>query len=65
MRVAVDVDRCIGAGQCALIAPDTFDQDDDGLVILLREGVTEPSAVESAREAANVCPARVITVDAG
>ncbi|WP_179201447.1 ferredoxin, partial [Streptomyces scabiei] len=26
MDIAIDHDRCIGAGQCALIAPEVFDQ---------------------------------------
>lgn len=36
MNVTIDEDKCCGAGQCVLIAPDVFDQrDDDGIVILL------------------------------
>jgi ferredoxin len=35
MRFTVDRDRCIGAGNCVMNAPDLFDQDDDGLVVLL------------------------------
>ena len=63
MRVRVNTDRCIGSGQCAVIAPAVFDQDDDGTVVLLHEpvGADHEAAV---REAANVCPARVITLDA-
>ena len=34
-KVHVDHDLCIGAGQCVLVAPQIFDQDDKGLVILL------------------------------
>lgn len=30
--LAVDRERCIGAGQCVLTAPELFDQDDEGLV---------------------------------
>ena len=29
MRVIVDKELCIGAGQCVVTAPDVFDQDDD------------------------------------
>ncbi|MEU5421572.1 ferredoxin, partial [Streptomyces sp. NPDC020667] len=35
MRVTADRTVCIGAGLCALTAPDVFDQDDDGLVTVL------------------------------
>jgi len=32
MRVTVDQDRCIAAGQCVAAAPDVFDQrDEDGM----------------------------------
>ncbi|MFE4059271.1 ferredoxin, partial [Streptomyces sp. NPDC059096] len=37
MRVTVDQESCVGAGQCVLNAPDVFDQDDDGFVVLLNE----------------------------
>ena len=62
MIVEADRDRCIGAGQCVLAAPDLFDQDEDeGLVVLL---VPEPAAglEPAARAAAAACPASVITV---
>ncbi|WP_189821382.1 ferredoxin [Streptomyces finlayi] len=35
MRIAIDTDVCIGAGQCVLSAPDTFTQDDEGFSELL------------------------------
>ncbi|MFF0739547.1 ferredoxin [Streptomyces sp. NPDC004111] len=63
-EVRVDRDRCIGAGMCALTAPDVFDQDiEDGLVLLLRTRLphTDPE-LEAAREAAGMCPAEAISV---
>lgn len=62
MRVTVDKDLCIGAGQCVVTAPDVFDQDDDGIVELLTDTPSDGDA-ESVRDAAHVCPARVITVE--
>ena len=62
MRITVDVERCCGAGQCVLSAPDVFDQnDDDGRVVVL---VPEPSANRHAdvRQAVKLCPARAIVV---
>lgn len=60
MHVSVDVDKCCGAGQCVLAAPDVFDQsDEDGTVILLDP--TPAEALHTAvREAARVCPAVAI-----
>jgi ferredoxin len=61
-KVHVDEDLCIGAGQCVLVAPQIFDQDDRGLVILL--DATPPSALhEAARKAARLCPAKAITIE--
>ena len=59
MRVGVDHDRCIGAGNCALVAPAVFDQDEEAVVVLLAESPPESqrAAVEQAVER---CPAAVI-----
>jgi ferredoxin len=60
MRVSIDEDGCIGAGQCVLAAPDVFDQrDEDGIVVLLNETPT-PELHDVTREAALLCPALVI-----
>ena len=61
-KVHVDEDLCIGAGQCVLVAPRIFDQDDRGLVILL-DATPPPALHEAARKAAKLCPARAITIE--
>lgn len=61
MRISVDTDRCVGAGQCVLSAPDVFDQDDMGIVLVLAEPADEP-AWEAARQAGVICPSQAITV---
>ncbi len=63
MGISVQKDACVGAGQCALVAPDVFDQDDDGIVLLLQED-PEGSDLDAATKAARLCPARAITVTA-
>lgn len=62
MKVRVDREACIGAGQCALVAGSIFDQDDEGLVILLNETPGEDSQV-MARKAATLCPAKAISIE--
>lgn len=62
VRVNVDTEACIGAGQCALVAPEVFDQDDDGIVMLLNAAPSEREH-PATRRAAALCPARVIVVD--
>ncbi|WP_020389713.1 ferredoxin [Kribbella catacumbae] len=61
MKIEVTRSTCVGAGQCVLVADDLFDQDDDGLVVLIEEDPGE-DRVESARLAASLCPARAIQV---
>lgn len=61
MAVIVQRDACVGAGQCALVAPEVFDQDDDGIVLLLRQE-PEGADLDAATKAARLCPARAITL---
>ncbi|MEV4994704.1 ferredoxin [Streptomyces niveus] len=60
MRVIIDADVCVGAGQCVLAAPEVFDQrDEDGIVVLLLEN--PPARLEEDTEhAALLCPALAI-----
>lgn len=61
MRVTIDTDVCIGAGQCVLTAPKVFTQDDDGFSELL-PGSEEEVGDPMLREAARACPVRAITL---
>ncbi|MEV8539627.1 ferredoxin [Streptomyces sp. NPDC051572] len=60
MRVTVDQEMCVSAGQCATLAGKVFDQrEEDGVVVLLDE--RPPADLEEAvRDAAAVCPVRAI-----
>ena len=60
MKVRVDHEKCVAAGQCVLAAAAVFDQDvNDGVVILLND---EPSADQhdAVRLAAQMCPSSAI-----
>ncbi|MFD8366893.1 ferredoxin [Streptomyces hygroscopicus] len=48
MRVTVDQPRCVASGQCVFAAPDIFDQDDEGTVVVL-EAAPAPTAVPTSR----------------
>ncbi|MTD59337.1 ferredoxin [Amycolatopsis pithecellobii] len=61
MRIVADKDVCVGAGQCVLTDPATFDQsEDDGVVILLNE---QPADEQKAREAVQICPSMALTIE--
>ena len=62
MRVFVDVEKCCGAGQCVMLAPKVFDQQDNGVVVLLDEKPGE-ELHKAVREAATVCPGSAIRLD--
>ncbi|MEU5265658.1 ferredoxin [Amycolatopsis sp. NPDC021455] len=62
MAITVDTSSCVSSGQCVLLAPHTFDQDEeDGTVVLLTD---EPAAGEedAVRQAELSCPAAAIRV---
>ncbi|MFI5827960.1 ferredoxin [Streptomyces sp. NPDC051578] len=62
MRISIDRGVCIGAGQCALTAPDVFTQDDDGFSELL-PGREDGNGSPLVREAARACPVAAISVE--
>jgi len=64
VRVLADRAVCVGAGQCALRAPEVFDQDDEGTVVVLR---AEPGAGQhgAVLEAVELCPSGAIRAAAG
>ncbi|GHJ21139.1 MULTISPECIES: ferredoxin [Streptomyces] len=61
MRVTADRQVCVGAGLCALTAPEVFDQDDEGVVTVL---AAEPGDQDraAAREAGTLCPSGAVRV---
>jgi ferredoxin len=64
MKIVAEEDKCVGAGQCVLSAPAVFDQDDDGIVIILN---AEPADSERGNVdlAIRLCPARALVVGEG
>ncbi|MCX5380018.1 ferredoxin [Streptomyces sp. NBC_00091] len=61
MRISIDHGVCIGAGQCALTAPQVFTQDDDGFGEVL-EGRADGHGSALVREAARACPVSAISL---
>ena len=61
LRAHVDQEMCVGTGMCEATAPDLFEVGDDGLSHVLRDDVP-PDRVAAAREAAENCPTRALTL---
>lgn len=61
MKIEADRDKCVGGGQCVVAAPDLFDQDDDGLVLVLEDAPGDDQR-DDATTAASLCPARAIEI---
>ncbi|MFF4260257.1 ferredoxin [Streptomyces sp. NPDC001663] len=59
MKVELEADKCVASGQCVLAAMDVFDQDDDGIAILL-DDKPAPELLDDVKEAIAVCPAAAI-----
>ena len=63
MKVVVDEEKCVAAGQCVVAAADVFDQrDEDGVVVLLNDN-PPPARAGAVREAVAVCPAMAIQIE--
>jgi ferredoxin len=60
MKVVVDQEKCCGAGQCAMLAPDVFDQREEDGIVVLRDAEPAEHLHAIVREAASVCPAGAI-----
>lgn len=60
MKITVDRELCIGAGTCTVVAPKTFDLDDElKAVIKDPEGDSNDTVIESAK----VCPVFAIILE--
>jgi ferredoxin len=57
--VQADRDVCIQAGNCVMVADAVFDQDDDGIVVVLVDEVPDEEA-DRVREAVKLCPSQAL-----
>ncbi|MBL7502349.1 ferredoxin [Frankia sp. CNm7] len=58
-EIRIDRDLCMGSGQCTIYAPDTFDQDDEAIAVVVDpDGNTEAELMS----AATGCPTQAISV---
>jgi len=62
MKVVVDMAICQDHGQCCFAAPEVFQLDDAGKLVVLVDSPDE-SLRDKVEEAADVCPLQAITVE--
>jgi len=62
IKVIVDRDVCQNHGQCVFAAPQVFEVDEEGELVVLDEEPDE-SLREAVEEAADVCPVQAITIE--
>jgi len=63
VRVIVDTDKCILAGECYYNHPELFKMGESGNPVVLVEELNDAEHIRHAQEAAEVCPAGAITVE--
>jgi ferredoxin len=61
VKVHADRDVCIQAGNCVMVADSVFDQDDDGIVVVLVDHIPDDQQ-DKAREAVKLCPSQALTI---
>jgi ferredoxin len=60
VRVRIDSEKCQGHGRCYDLAPELFDDDDEGFGQVRGDGAVTPDNERQARLAVANCPERAI-----
>ena len=62
MKVSVDFAKCTGLGICESMAPNIFEVDDDGKLLLLKDDITDDE-LQSVEEAVTGCPTEALRIE--
>jgi len=62
MKVCVDYGKCTGLGICESLAPDYFEVNDAGDLVLLKEDVS-PEDLQAVQEAVDGCPTEALSIE--
>ena len=63
IRIYVDPQKCVGAGQCVRNVPEVFDQrEHDGIVVLLTHNAPDALA-PYLKKAVQLCPSQAIRIE--
>ena len=58
-EIRVDRTLCMGSGQCSWYAPNTFDQDDETIAIVINQQGDPAEAIQTAVDS---CPTRALSI---
>lgn len=61
MRIVVDLNKCTGLGMCEAEAPDLFEVQDDGSLLVLIEKPAEDQRAEL-EAAVDACPTEALSI---
>ncbi|SDU68928.1 MULTISPECIES: ferredoxin [Gordonia] len=61
MKVTVDFGKCTGLGICESLAPDFFEVNDSGELVLLKEDI-DPDELQAVEEAVAGCPTEALRI---
>lgn len=60
--VRADFEVCQGYANCVMTAPEVYDIDDDGTVVLLKEEISDDERAK-VQEAVNSCPVSALSIE--
>lgn len=60
--VKADFEACQGYANCVMAAPEVYDIDDEGTVVLLKEEISEEERAK-VDEAVNSCPVSALSIE--
>ncbi|NRQ48407.1 ferredoxin [Aeromicrobium stalagmiti] len=61
MKVVVDFEKCTGLGICESMAPEFFEVNDDGELVLLKEDISDEE-LQAVEEAVASCPTEALLI---
>lgn len=61
MKVVCDFDKCTGLGICESLAPEFFEVNDSGDLVLLKQDITDDE-MQAVEEAVAGCPTEALTI---
>lgn len=62
MKCVVDYDKCTGLALCESLAPEFFEMNDDGDLVLLRADISEDE-LQVVEQAVVACPTEALSIE--